>query len=148
LAGGRGYKISDVHSPYWEPASDAVLLGDFPSLPPLDTTKPTTVTLSPEPGEEQADEKLGSEELSEDEFAILDELIGHGATGERRKLKQREIAMGIGRREDDASLVRTLASMVRRELLESRTGRGAGYFVTPLGQALYKNHVDSSRQKS
>jgi predicted transcriptional regulator len=88
------------------------------------------------------------EELTDDEFAIFDELNAHSAFGENRRRKANEIAEGVNRKIGERRFSEMLSSLVKRGYLNVKQGRhDPGYFLTKKGRASYQEFQESKRRK-
>jgi hypothetical protein len=79
----------------------------------------------------QVTEEEDSDDLSDRQRSILETMIEHEITSERRRKKRADIVKLINRTHNTATYGRDFAKLVKRQYLKSREGNGAGVWIIP-----------------
>jgi hypothetical protein len=110
--------------------ADALEAGTIPA--PTPPTPPATST--PEADAETTAVESG-EELRDRQRSILETMLEHEITSERRRKSRADIVHLINRTHNSSSYGRDFADLVGRAYLFSREGPGGGYWLTPMGKS-------------
>lgn len=107
----------------------------------LETVKPGEPTPNKSPIIED------SLDISQDEHAILDELIAQQATGENRRMAKKDIQDLVNKKVGQRKFSLMLKSLADQGFLDVKQGSKGGYFITMRGQGLHRKYQESKRRK-